>query len=144
LSTGQLPAQYTQQIDQAINDAKTRAISNAAQQGMPTDPTQNTSLAATLAGIDNQRAGMTSQIAQTLFNAGSSDINAGAGLTSQSASSLIGAGQNASGLSAQLYQSLVANDTAQAANTGKAIATLAAALNGKSSNTAGNVTISTG
>lgn len=143
LSSGQLPPQYTQQIDQAINDAKTRAISNAAQQGMPTDPTKNTSLAATLAGIDNQRAAMTTQVAQTLFNAGSSDINAGAGLTTGSASSLIGAGQNAAGLSGQLYQTLVQNDTTQAANTGKAIASLAAALNGKSSTSAGNVTINT-
>jgi hypothetical protein len=35
----------------------------------------------------------------------------------------------------------VSNDTAQAANTGKAIATLAQALNGKSSATIGNQTI---
>ena len=47
-----------------------------------------------------------------------------------------GAGAGAStfrgaGLSGQLFQSLVSNDTTQAANTGKAIASLAAALNGK-------------
>ena len=58
--------------------------------------------------------------------------------------SLINAGAGAAGLSGQLYQSLVQNDTTQAANAGKAIATLAAALNGKSTNSIGNTTISTG
>lgn len=144
LSTGKLPPQYQQQVDQAINDAKIRAISNAASQGVPTDPARNTALAATLAGIDNQRGSMTTQIAQSLFNAGSSNINAGSSLTSSSASSLINAGQSASGLSANLLQALVQNDTTQAQNTGKAIATLAAALNNKSSAKVGGINISTG
>jgi hypothetical protein len=126
LTNGTLPPAYQQQVDQAINDAKTKAISNAAAQGQPTDPTQNTSLAATLAGIDNQRAGMQAQVASTLFSSGTSLVNSGA---------------TAAGLSGQLYQSLVANDTASAANTGKAIATLAAALNGKSNNTIGGTNI---
>jgi hypothetical protein len=126
LASGTLPAAYQQQVDQAINDAKTAAISNAAQQGQSTDPTQNTALAATLAGIDARRAGMQSQVAQTLFSSGSS---------------LVSAGQAAAGLSGQLYQALVQNDTTAAANTGKAIATLAAALNGKTNANIGSTNI---
>ncbi|WP_375778573.1 hypothetical protein ACE103_05270 [Bradyrhizobium sp. ma5] len=109
-------------MDQAIQDAKTRAISNAAQQGLPTDPTKNTALSATLAGIDNQRSGMISQVATQLFSSGSS---------------LVSAGQSAAGLSGQLYQALVQNDTAQASNIGKAISSLAASLNGKTQTSIG-------
>lgn len=127
LTSGKLPDAYQQQVDQAIADAKTSAISNAAQQGLPTDPTKNTALAATLAKIDSSRAGMQSQVAAQLFSSGSS---------------LVSAGQGAAGLSGSLYQSLVNNDTTQAANTGKAIATLAAALNGKTQNTLGNTNVS--
>lgn len=129
LTSGTLPDAYMQQVEQAIKDAKTSAISNAAQQGQPTDPTLNTALATTLARIDASKSGMISQVASQLFSSGSS---------------LVQSGQQAAGLSGQLYQSLVQNDTAAAANTGKAIATLAAALNGKSQNTAGNITVSTG
>lgn len=129
LTNGTLPPAYMQQVDQAINDAKTRAISNAAAQGLPTDPTKNSSLAATLAGIDNQRSSMVTQVASQLFSSGQGLINSG---------------QSAAGLSGNLYQALVQNDTSQAANMGKAIATLAAALNGKSQNSAGGITISTG
>jgi hypothetical protein len=118
MTDGTLPPNYQKIVDQSIQDAKTTAISNAAQQGLPTDPTQNTALAATLAKIDASRPGMQAQVAQTLFSSGSS---------------LVSAGQSAAGLSGNLYQTLVQNDTAQAANTGKAIATLASALNGKSS-----------
>jgi hypothetical protein len=126
LANGTLPPAYQTQVDQAIQDAKTTAISNAAAQGLSTDPTQNTALAATLAKIDASRGAMQTQVASQLF---------------QSGSSLVGAGQSAAGLSGQLYQALVANDTTQAANTGKAIATLAAALNGKSNNTIGGTNI---
>jgi hypothetical protein len=130
LTDGTLPPNYQAQVDQAIQDAKTTAISNAAGQGLPTDPTKNTALAATLAKIDASRPAMQAQVAQTLFSSGSS---------------LVSAGQSAAGLSGQLYQTLVQNDTTQAANTGKAIATLAAALNGKSQNSGpGNITVSTG
>jgi hypothetical protein len=129
LTSGTLPPAYQQQVDQAIADAKTSAISNAAQQGQNTDPTQNTALAATLAKIDASRAGMQTQVATQLFSSGTSLVQSGA---------------TAAGLSGQLFQALVQNDTTQAANTGKAIATLAAALNGKSSNSAGGITISTG
>jgi hypothetical protein len=129
LTDGTLPPAYQQQVDNAINDAKTTAISNAAAQGQPTDPTKNTALAATLAKIDASRAGMQAQVAGQLFSSGSSLINSG---------------QSAANLSGNLYQTLVQNDTAQAANTGKAIATLAAAMNGKSQANLNGITISQG
>lgn len=126
LTTGKLPDAYEQQVNNAINDAKTRAISNAAAQGQPTDPTKNTALAQTLAGIDNQRSGMVSSIAEKLASSGATLINAG---------------QAAAGLSGQLYSGLVANDTAAAKNTGAAIASLAAALNGRTSTKIGSTDI---
>lgn len=126
LTTGKLPDAYETQVNNAINDAKTRAISNAAAQGQPTDPTKNSALAATLAGIDNQRPGMVSSIAEKLASSGAN---------------LISAGQSAAGLSGQLYTGLVANDTAAAKNTGAAIASLAAALNGRSQSTIGSTNI---
>jgi len=127
LASGTLPAGYQSQVDQAIAAAKTSAISNAAQQGQNTDPTQNTALAAELAKIDASKPAMQSQVASQLFSSGSS---------------LVSAGQGAAGLSGQLYQALVQNDTAAAANTGKAIATLAAAMNGRSQTTLGGTNIS--
>jgi hypothetical protein len=127
LTSGTLPPQYMTQVQQAISDAKTTAISNAAANGQPTDPKLNTALATELAKIDASEPGMISQVAATLASSGQG---------------LISAGQGAAGLSGSLYQTLVQNDTAQAANTGKAIATLAAALNGKSSNTVGGTNIS--
>ncbi len=129
LTNGTLPPQYQTQITQAINSAITQAKSAAAAQGLSTDPTQNTALAAQIAEINNQQPILQEQIAQQLAGTGTSLINAGA---------------TAAGLSGNLYQALVQNDTTQAANAGKAIATLAAAMNGKSTNTIGSTTISTG
>jgi hypothetical protein len=126
LTSGPLPPQYMTQAQQAIQNAKTAAISNAAAQGLPTDPTKNTALAATLAQIDNQEPAIISQVASQLFSSGTS---------------LISAGQQAAGLSGQLYQALVSNDTTQTANIGKAIASLAAALNGKSQANIGGTTL---
>lgn len=127
LTSGTLPAQYQTQIDQSIQSAIAQAKSNAAAQGLPTDPTQNTALATQIQQIQNQAPILQEQIAAQLAGTGTSLINAGAG---------------AAGLSGQLYQALVQNDTTQAANAGKAIATLAAALNGKSSNSVGSNTFS--
>jgi hypothetical protein len=129
LTNGTLPPQYQTQIDQSIQSAITQAKSNAAAQGLSTDPTQNTALATQISQIQNQAPILQEQIASQLAGTGTSLINAGAG---------------AAGLSGQLYQALVQNDTTQAANAGKAIATLAAALNGKSSATIGSTTINTG
>lgn len=129
LTSGTLPAQYQTQIDQSIQSAITQAKSNAAAQGLSTDPTQNTALATQISQIQNQAPILQEQIAAQLAGTGTSLINAGAG---------------AAGLSGQLYQALVQNDTTQAANAGKAIATLAAALNGKSSTSGAGISINTG
>jgi hypothetical protein len=129
LTSGTLPPRYMQQVTNAINDAITAAKSNAASQGQSTDPNQNTQLAETIANIQNQEPAMISQVASQLFTSGSS---------------LISAGQNAAGLSGQLYTALVQNDTTQSANIGKAIASLAAALNGKTQATLGSTPITIG
>lgn len=129
LATGKLPDQYTAQVDQAINDAKTQAISNAAKNGQPTDPTRNTALAQSLAQIDGQRANMTSQVAERLFGAGSGLLNTGANIGNVSASSLLSGGQNAANLSSDLFKTLTNIDTKQADQTSKAIAALAQSLN---------------
>lgn len=129
LTSGTLPAGYQTQITQSIQSAIANAKSNAAAQGLSTDPTQNTALATQIQEIQNQEPILQEQIAAQLAGTGTSLISAGAG---------------AAGLSGQLYQALVQNDTTQAANAGKAIATLAAALNGKSQNSVGGITVSTG
>jgi hypothetical protein len=121
LTSGTLPPQYMQQVTNAINDAITNAKSNAAAQGQSTDPT--------IANIQNQEPQMISQVASQLFTSGSS---------------LTSAGQGAAGLSGQLYTALVQNDTTQSANIGKAIASLAAALNGKSQAKLGSTPITIG
>ena len=130
LQTGNLPPQYTQQIDQAINDAKTRAISNAAASGQNTDPTKNTALAQQIAQIENQRSAMTTQVAQQLFSSGAGLTSTAANIGNASASSLLSGGQNSAGLSADLYKTLTGLDTKQSEQTAKAIAALAQALNG--------------
>jgi hypothetical protein len=129
LTNGTLPPAYQTQIDQSIQSAITQAKSNAAAQGLSADPTQNTALATQIQEIQNQAPILQEQIAAQLAGVGTSLINAGAG---------------SAGLSGSLTSTLVQNDTSQAANAGKAIATLAAALNGKSSNSIGGVSINTG
>jgi hypothetical protein len=114
LMTGNLPPMYQAQITQAVNDAKTRAISNAAAQGMPTDPTKNSVLAQELSSIDAQVPQMTAQVAQQL---------------AQTGTGLISAGTGAAGISSQLYGQLASMDQTQSANTAKAIAALAQSFN---------------
>lgn len=105
--TGTVPAGNQAAIDQSIAEAKANAISNAAGQGLPTDPTKNSALAATLAKIDAQGPILAAQIAQNLLQSGASFA----------------------GLSDQLYGQLAQIDQTQRASMGKAIANLAAALN---------------
>lgn len=128
LQNGTLPPAYQAQVDQAIQSQITAAISAAGAAGEPTDPAKNTSLAQTIASIQNQKPILQSELATQLANSGTT---------------LISAGISATGLSGQLYSTLVQNDTQAAANTGKAIANLASALNGKSPGTSvGGLTIS--
>lgn len=129
LTNGTLPPQYQTQITESINSAIANAKSNAAAQGQSTDPTKNSALAMQIQEIQNQAPILQEQIAAQLASTGTS---------------LIADGANATGLSGNLYQALVQNDTSQAANTGKAIAALAAALNGKSSATIGSTPVTLG
>lgn len=108
--TGTLPPGSQAAVDQAISQAKANAVSNAAGQGLPTDPTRNTALAATLAKIDQQGPIIAAQIAQSLLSSGASF----------------------SGLSNQLYSTLAGIDQTQTANMGKAIANFSAALSNRS------------
>lgn len=126
LTSGTLPPAYQTQIDQSINSAITAAKSRAAAQGLPSDPSQNTALQKEIEQIQAQQPILQEQIAAQLAGTGTSLINAGAG---------------AAGLSGQLYSALVQNDTTQAANAGKAIATLAAALNGKTNTNIGSTNV---
>lgn len=126
LTSGTLPPQYMAQVNQAVQSAKAKAIADAAAQGLNTDPTKNSALAATLSNIDNQVPQMIAQVGQTLAQSGQGLINAGAG---------------AAGLQSNLYQALVQNDTANASAIGRSIASLAAALSGKTQANIGGQTV---
>lgn len=115
-TTGTLPASYESMVQRAAQDAKTRAISNAAAQGLPTDPTQNTALAQQLNAIDAAIPGQREQIAAQLAASGQQMINAG--LT-------------ATGISSGVYQTLANLENSRNQQRGAAIANFASALNNK-------------
>ena len=81
-------------------------MSNYAAQGLSTDPTENTALAAQLQMVDQQAIITTAQIGQQLLTTGI----------------------NESGLSSQLYTTLAGLDQTQTSNIQKAIASMASAL----------------
>ena len=81
-------------------------MSNAAAQGLPTDPRANTALANQFAAIDAQASSAIAQIGQQLLTAGVSEA----------------------GVSTSLLNSLAQMDQTQTANIGKAIANMAGAL----------------
>lgn len=114
-ATGTLPDSYESQVQRAAQDAKTRAISNAAAQGLPTDPTQNTALAQQLNAIDAAVPGQREAIAAQLAQSGQQMINAGL---------------QATGISSGVYQSLANLENSQNKDRGAAIANFASALNG--------------
>lgn len=122
LSSGTLPPGLQASVTEAVKNAKATAISNMASQGLSTDPTKNTALAAELAGIDQQVPILTAQIGQQLLSSG----------------------EAASGLASNLYTSLANIDQTQTAQIGKSIAAMAAALSGKTSIPGTNISVSTG
>lgn len=97
LLNGTLPAGLQTTLNKATQDAKTAAISNAAKSGQPTDPSQNSTLAAELAQIDQQATISTAQIGQQLLTSGLSETQ----LASQDYSTLLSADQT--------EQSLISN-----------------------------------
>jgi len=114
-TTGTLPASYESQVQRAAQDAKTRAISNAAAQGLPTDPTKNTALAQQLNAIDAAIPGQREAIATQLAQSGQQMINAGL---------------QATGITSGVYQNLATLQNQKDQATGQAIANFATALNG--------------
>lgn len=108
LQSGNLPPGLKASLDQATASAKAKIVSNFAAQGMNTDPTQNTALAAQLAQVDQQAIISTAQMGQQLMASGLAE----------------------SGLSSDLYKTLANIDQTQTANIGKAIASFASAVSG--------------
>ena len=107
----------------AIDAAKASAIANAGQQGLSTDPTQNTALAQTLANIDQQGLVTQGNLEETLSSAGTAMI--------QTANQLISTGLSATQMSAQLQEYLINLDQTLSQQTGTAISNFAAALGGQ-------------
>lgn len=122
LTSGTLPPGLQASVTTAVADAKAKAISNMASQGLSTDPTKNTALAAELASIDQQVPVLTAQIGQQLMTSG----------------------EQASGLSSNIYTTLANIDQTQTANIGKSIAAMAAALSGKTQVPGTNISVSQG
>ena len=110
LNSGTLPPGLKTSLEQATSAAKTKAISNAAAQGQPTDPTKNTALAAQLNSIDQQAIISTAQMGQQLMDSG----------------------LKSTGMASDLYKTLAGIDQAQSASIGKAIANFASSLGGGS------------
>lgn len=139
VQTGTLPAAYESQIQQGVQAAITRAISNAATRGAPTDPTRNSTLAEEIRQIEARAPEMRMQMAQSLANTGNSVVGAGNQTISgggslvntgtQTANSLIDEGLRSTGISSQIYQTLAGIDAATQQRRGSAIANFASALN---------------
>lgn len=106
LESGNLPPGLRAGLDQATEAAKANARSNFAAQGLSTDPTKNTALAATLAAIDRAAIVQTALIGQQLLDAGAKQ----------------------SGIASNLYQALAQIDQTQTNRIGQAVARFAAAM----------------
>ena len=115
LKTGTLPQGYEDQVQQGVLAAKQRIISNAANRGLPTDPTMNSTLAQELAQVDNQIPSMRAALAKTLSDSGQTMINAGL---------------QATGISSGVYNNLATLENQQNKARADAIANFAASLNG--------------
>ena len=106
LQSGTLPPGLQESVNQQVSAAKAKAIQNAAAQGMSTDPTQNTALAADLTNIDRMATAQIAQIGQQLMEQGQQEV----------------------GLSAELMKTLSTFDKADQKAIGDAIANFAKAI----------------
>lgn len=109
LQSGNLPPGLQMQVQKASDAAKARIVQNHAQNGMPTDPSQNSALAQELNNVDQQAMIETAKIGQQLLTTGI----------------------NETGLADDLFAKLIGIDKAQAQSTGLAISNFAAALGGR-------------
>lgn len=108
LNTGTLPPAMQTQLDQAKAAARARIIQNHAKNGMSTDPSMNSALAAELNAVD---------------------INAVAAMADAQIK-MMQQGLSETGLSTQLYQTLIGLDRQSNTDLMNAIASFAAALGG--------------
>ena len=115
LTSGTLPPALQAQVTQSVAAAKANIVANAAANGQNTNPTQNSQLAADLAAADQNGLVLAGQLEQQLFSAGTQ---------------LLQTGVNETGLSSQIYETLVKMDTANNQEIMTAIASMAAALGG--------------
>lgn len=109
LQSGTLPPGLQMQVQKASDAAKARIVQNHAQNGMPTDPSQNSALAQELNNVEQQAMIETAKIGQQLLTTGI----------------------NETGLADDLFAKLIGIDKAQAQSTGLAISNFAAALGGR-------------
>lgn len=108
LATGTLPPALKAQLDQATKAEKARITSGYAARGQPTDPNQNSALAQELNAVDTNAVAAMAQAQIQMLNTGI----------------------NETGMSTQLYETLVKLDSAQNDQLMKAISSFAAALGG--------------
>lgn len=119
LSSGTLPPAMQQQLDQAKASAKARLVSNAAASGLPTDPNQNSALAASLNAVDMNAVAAMADAQLKMMQQGLSET----------------------GLSTQLYEMLVKMDRQNNTDLMNAIASFASALGGGGGGKAGGFKI---
>jgi hypothetical protein len=108
LQTGTLPPALQAQLNQATTAEKARIISGYASRGQPTDPNQNSALAQELNNVDTNAVAAMAQAQIQMLNTGLQET----------------------GLSTQLYETLVKLDQGQNDQLMKAISGFAAALGG--------------
>jgi hypothetical protein len=108
LTSGTLPPALQTQLTQATQAAKATIISRYAQQGLPTDPAKNSTLAQELAQVDTNAISATAKIGQDLLTTGISET----------------------GMATSLYNTLLGINQTQTANFAKSIANFAAAFGG--------------
>ena len=115
LTNGTLPPGQQAAVTQAVQAAKARIIANAAANGQNTNPTQNSALAQDLAAADQNGVVMAGQLEQQLFSSGTQ---------------LLQTGLSETGLSEQIYETLVKMDQTNNNALMASIASMAAALGG--------------
>lgn len=108
LSTGTLPPALQAQLNQATAAEKARIISGYASRGQPTDPSQNSALAQELNGVDTNAIAAMAQTQIQMLNTGIQET----------------------GMSTQLYETLIKLDQGNNKDLMASIASLAAALGG--------------
>jgi hypothetical protein len=115
LTNGTLPPGLQAQVTNAVQAAKARIIQNHASNGENTNPTQNSALAQELSQVDMNAIAQAGTLEQQLFSAGNQ---------------LLQTGLSETGLSEQIYESLVKMDQTNNNQLMASIASMAAALGG--------------